>query len=85
MMLLYRGRCLTDAHFKLDGAIATGLAGPDDEGSNAEVQFPDHFGTFTMLAKRHIRKGEEVNVLLKQWQQLPCIKCSARPCQAALA
>ena len=41
---------------------AAGLAGPDDVGSNAEVQYPDAGGTFTMLAKRRIRRGEEVNI-----------------------
>ena len=41
---------------------AAGLAGPDDAGSNAEVQYPDAGGTFTMPAKRHIAKGEEVTV-----------------------
>ncbi len=41
---------------------AAGLAGPDDAGSNAEVQYPDGDGTFTMLAKRRIRKGEEVSI-----------------------
>lgn len=43
--------------------FAAGLAGPDDAGSNAEVQYPDAGGTFTMLAKRHIRKGEEVTLV----------------------
>lgn len=41
---------------------AAGLAGPNDAGSNAEVQYPDGDGTFTMLAKRRIRKGEEVSI-----------------------
>lgn len=51
---------------------ATGLAGQDDEGSNAEVQFPDAEGTFTMLAKRHIAKGEEVRSFARSVTNLLC-------------
>lgn len=62
---------------------AAGLAGPDDAGSNAEVQYPDAGGTFTMLAKRHIAKGEEVTVCRDLTTISGCSRAQQSPLPAA--